>query len=194
MKSLRIALDISSYWHAGSGHAGPGDIDAAIVRDRHQLPYLPGRTLKGLFRDAAELWHAWNPGSFDPALMFGSEEGTTEQPPGKLHFSDASLPSEFTSWGDSLDPGKRDVFQGLVEVIASTAIDENGIAQDHSLRKLEAAIPMSLEASISWEEGGPDDATISRWLGDIATLIRRLGSHRHRGYGRCTITPTGNLP
>jgi CRISPR/Cas system CSM-associated protein Csm3 (group 7 of RAMP superfamily) len=192
MKSLRLTLDMSSYWHAGSGHAGPGDIDAAVVRDMHGLPYLPGRTLKGLFRDAAELWHAWNPESFDPAIMFGNEGGTAAKPSGKLHFSDASLPSEFTDWTESLNPKMRDVLQGLVETVASTKIDQNGIADDHTLRKFEAAIPMTMEATISWE-GGPDDDATSRWLGDIATLVRRLGSRRHRGYGRCTITAAAKL-
>jgi hypothetical protein len=190
MKSLRLTLDISSYWHAGSGHAGPGDIDAAVVRDRHGLPYLPGRTLKGLFRDAAELWRAWNPESYAPSIMFGSEGGTASKPSGKLHFSDANLPSEFSGWAGSLNPKMQNVLQGLVETVASTKIDQNGIADDHTLRKFEAAIPMALEATISWE-GGPDDDAIARWLGGIASLIRRLGSHRHRGYGRCTITTAG---
>jgi CRISPR/Cas system CSM-associated protein Csm3 (group 7 of RAMP superfamily) len=190
MKSLRLTLDISSYWHAGSGHAGPGDIDAAVVRDLRGLPYLPGRTLKGLFRDAAELWRTWNPESCDPAIMFGSEGGTAAKPSGKLHFSDANLPSEFASWAGSLNPKMRDVLRGLVETVASTKIDQNGIADDHTLRKFEVAIPMTLEASISWE-GGPDDDAIALWLGGIASLVRRLGSHRHRGYGRCTITTAG---
>lgn len=189
MRSLTLIIDISSYWHAGSGHSGSGDVDSAIVRDAVGLPLIPGRTLKGLFRDAADLWVTWNPGTLDVGSLFGREGGTPDRPSGQLHFSDACLPSDFTSWAASLEKDKKkiNVLQGLVETISSTAIDSQGIALDRSLRKFEAAIPMALESTVRWESG-PGDEAIRRSLADLAPLVRRLGSHRHRGYGRCTIT------
>jgi hypothetical protein len=58
MKTLTLKLDILSYWHAGSGRGAAALADAVVVRDDTGLPYLPGRTVKGLVRDAMDLAEA----------------------------------------------------------------------------------------------------------------------------------------
>lgn len=50
-------LDITmlSDWHIGNGAGRVGDIDSLVQRDYHGLPYIPAKTLTGIWRDACEL-------------------------------------------------------------------------------------------------------------------------------------------
>ena len=41
-------------WHCGSGLAAGADVDALVIKDSDGLPYIPGKTMKGLLREAAE--------------------------------------------------------------------------------------------------------------------------------------------
>lgn len=66
--------------------------------------------------------------------------------------------------------------------MTSTAIDNNGIAKEHSLRSMETVVPCTLYATIS---DVPEDIydTVCKSLG----MIKRLGQKRNRGLGRCSI-------
>ncbi|HEY3378758.1 MAG TPA: RAMP superfamily CRISPR-associated protein, partial [Armatimonadota bacterium] len=77
---LRITLTMTSDWHIGSGAGRPGDTDRLIRRDWEGLPYVPGKTMVGIWRDACErvaygldhqdengLWHHW------VAYLFGNQ-------------------------------------------------------------------------------------------------------------------------
>ncbi len=55
MPTCTLKFELSSYWHIGSGLGSDAIADAVVVRDVDQLPVLPGRTIKGLLRDAMEL-------------------------------------------------------------------------------------------------------------------------------------------
>lgn len=194
MPSLTLSISISSYWHAGSGLAGSGDLDATIVRDPLGLPYLPGKTLKGLFRNAATLFHSWN--NLSPLSLkqiFGSEGGADPTPASPLHFSDARFPAPFLQWTKALPKKHHPLLSGLTATLSSTAIEENGIAKDKSLRKIEFALPADLSATVSWENDSSAPAPnpppdFAAYLAQLAPLIRCLGSHRHRGFGDCRIS------
>ncbi len=204
---FEISIELLNWWHAGSGLAGGSDIDATVVRDASGLPYLPGKTLKGLFRDAATL--LMRTGRLESRALdqwFGYEN-----PPGKrveqadvregsLGFTSASLPRGFLAGLEEAEASggassARRVLSGLFETIASTAI-KNGTAKYKSLRKIEAAMPMTLAGEIEWrgilsekeEERKQLQESIETKLKMCATLIRSLGSHRHRGLGRCKVT------
>src|SRR5690625_450439 len=47
-----LQIQIFSYWHTGSGMGKGPELDATVIRDSTGLPYLPGRTIKGLLREA----------------------------------------------------------------------------------------------------------------------------------------------
>ena len=71
----------------------------------------------------------------------------------------------------------------LYRTIASTAIEENGIAKEHSLRKMQVVVPCTLEGEII---DVPD--TMKDLIYDGLYFIKRLGQNRNRGLGRCQIT------
>ena len=50
--SYRLKIDIQSYWHPSTGRGQGSDVDALAHRDKDGIPCLPGRTIKGLLRDA----------------------------------------------------------------------------------------------------------------------------------------------
>ncbi|HMO63997.1 MAG TPA: RAMP superfamily CRISPR-associated protein [Verrucomicrobiota bacterium] len=193
MKTARLRLELLGWWHAGSGHSRGGDADALVIRDADGLPHLPGRTVKGLLRDACRLVHA-HQHSGQPDRWFGlpepvntqhppaeppSQTELSDRPPGALRFGDARLPEPERAWfaGEAQEQARRALFPTLT----TTALTERGVTRPQTLRTLEVAPPLPLQAEIP----GPDDPA---WVDELATaarLIRHLGSHRHRGLGRC---------
>ncbi|MBY0523610.1 MAG: hypothetical protein K2R98_09425 [Gemmataceae bacterium] len=51
---FQVRLTMDSDWHVGSGMGRPGDVDRLIVRDADDLPFVPAKTLRGVWRDACE--------------------------------------------------------------------------------------------------------------------------------------------
>ncbi len=82
--ALELTLHMDSDWHCGTGLGIPGGIDKLVNTDHDGLPFVPGKTLTGVWRDACELaaaaldgstrstgpaggWHAW------VEFLFGSQ-------------------------------------------------------------------------------------------------------------------------
>lgn len=208
MTRARIELDIVSYWHAGTGRGAGPELDAVCQRTADGLPVLPGRTLRGLLRDA--LAFAVEVGEVDPrswpdedpvAWCFGTgldgtartdrvdalEEARFRTDAGKLHVSSAVLGhDEHTSrdWARWARANPSQV-EHLFRPFASTKVDDDGTAADHTLRAIEVAVPMTLRAEVA----GPDDGPPWRAaLASAAGFVRGLGSHRNRGLGRVKVT------
>ncbi len=53
--ALRLTLHLDSDWHCGTGLGVPGGIDKLVNTDHDGLPFVPGKTLTGVWRDACEL-------------------------------------------------------------------------------------------------------------------------------------------
>ena len=58
MRTIKYEIEFFSNWHCGSGLAAGADVDALVIKDNNGLPYVPGRTLKGLLREAATILFA----------------------------------------------------------------------------------------------------------------------------------------
>jgi hypothetical protein len=52
--SLKITLTMDSDWHIGAGVGRPGDVDSLVRRDEYEMPFVPAKTLTGIWRDACE--------------------------------------------------------------------------------------------------------------------------------------------
>lgn len=174
-------IEFFSNWHCGSGLAAGADVDALVVKDKDGLPYVPGRTIKGLLRDAAiELGYAED----GIIKVFGKEtkqngnNGEQYCQAGYAFFSNAEL-----SKHEAAEIVKGQLSPYLYQTFASTAIDDNGIAKDGSLRRIETVVPCTLYGSISGIDGKGE-----KILMDAMKYIKRLGTGRNRGYGRCKIS------
>ena len=183
---IQYSIEFFSNWHCGSGLAAGADVDALVVKDSDGLPYIPGRTLKGLLREAAtEL-------SSDSDLVrkiFGisaepekdEKEKETSAPDkkriGEAFFGNATLTDGATIIAAKLTPH-------LFQTFASTAIDEiTGIAKDNSLRKIETVVPCTLKGQI---KNIPNDEGL-QLIEEAMQMVKRMGTGRNRGYGRCCI-------
>jgi CRISPR-associated protein Csx10 len=53
-KTFTVRLTMESDWHVGTGAGRPGSVDKLIARDAEGFPYVPAKTLNGIWRDAME--------------------------------------------------------------------------------------------------------------------------------------------
>lgn len=175
MIDATIQIDMLSEWLIGGERDRSSGADVAQLRDRFGLPYIPGRSLRGLLRDASQTL-AMAPDLNHRAThqkLFG-KEGV----PGLLRVGNAYLPEEVRQ---ACQADHTLEARDFVTLIAATAIDnKTGAAKDHSLRFTEAAIPgLQFESKVALPE------EYLNALATICALVRCLGANRYRGLGRC---------
>lgn len=212
-----LQIDIRSYWHAGTGRGSGSHLDALVERDVDGLPFVSGKMLKGLLRDAVNRATSWDvlpvlqdktimPPSINVVeLLFGSagfgenNVPSDETKPGVLKISDARLPAVLCDWlsGDTQEHRR---WRGqLQRSVYSTAINsDSGVAKGGSLRGQEVTVPMQLESRIRLlplVHQLPDELTrrfiIAHWseiVQQALPLVRAVGSNRTRGLGRACLS------
>jgi CRISPR/Cas system CSM-associated protein Csm3 (group 7 of RAMP superfamily) len=197
-KTITYQIEFFHYWHAGSGLSGGTDANLTVIKNQAGLPFIPGRTLKGLLREAAFFLNQLQPDLVDKIFLetiFGVGEDHIAPPQAEVssqiipaestfkagicYFSNAEL-SQFLS--EKIPAAHR---SQLYKVLASTAIDENGQAKNRSLRQMEVCIPLRLYATI---EQFPDDAASLAKLEYCLQWVKKMGSKRNRGLGRCQFS------
>lgn len=192
-----LRFDIRSWWHVGSGMGRGGWCHAAVMRSPDGLPWIPGRTVRGLVREAMTLAAEFPQASeIDPALvehLFGSPVANAtatsrfDTQAGLIHFGSAELPATWRAWARS-DPTAKAKLESLFSTFSATALDEKHQAKDHSLRTIEVTLPMVLTAPVRMTR--EDETTWGDVLTKVVPLIRGLGTHRSRGLGRVQVTFT----
>lgn len=180
MKTIRYTIQFFSYWHCSSGLVGGPDANATVIKDDQRLPFIPGKTLKGLIRESAENYletlHGKTLAQQFILDVFGPEEGAFDYHNQSSFFSNATLSSAFA---EQVEEEKALL---LYDRIASTAIDDQGQALDKSLRQIEVTVPLSLQGQIL---DFPDQPGYEEALKNCLRGIKRMGSYRTRGLGRC---------
>jgi len=174
---LKYKIKFLDYWHLSSGLSAGAKLDSTVVKDRDGLPYLSGKTFKGLAREMAELLE----NEIFIKKCFG-DEGIEM---GSCYFSNATLNAEITK-----EIKDNALQERLYDVIASTKIGQKeqkgetkGIAVDNSLREIEVVVPVTVEGYI-------DDlpSKYKEQMIQALKMIKRMGLNRNRGLGRCEIT------
>lgn len=204
-RTCTLVIDIKSYWHPGTGRGLGTQLDAVTHRSSRGLPELPGRTVKGLLRDAVNryrLFGGYNgvASTYSVAVvdqLFGpyGEEGT-ETWPGLLRVADATLPAEEADYltedrNRALLEGRYPLSAGLYRSHFSTRIDhETGTAAEKTLRGIELVVPLKLRAQITTVPTARYSELEDRWpelLRQALSLVRSVGAHRSRGLGRAVL-------
>lgn len=194
--TCNLIIDLRSYWHIGSGRGQGVHLDALTRRDPHGLPLLPGRSVRGLLRDAvchaqALGWYGDQPSLHESLFGRRVADGEHEILPGCLRVSDARLPPALSDWLAHKDQAA--LREGLFAQLFSTAIDDaSGTALRSSLRGIEVCIPLELQARVELLPGaqGVPDA----WQQQLALalpLIHGIGANRSRGMGRAVLRMEG---
>ncbi len=208
---FRLVLAFRHYWRPGTGRGSGSHVDALAETDRFGCPFISGRMLKGVLRDAVFRLMTWGgPGHSGPDLsaeriveiLFGSWGFTGDRPrdqtrPGVIRVGDAVLEEPTRRWLAN-HPEYR---QGLFRDIYTTAIDpERGVARQGSLRGEQVVVPMELVAPlhrIPLAELFPAREALEEeiWvannsetiIGNALPLIRNIGAGRSRGLGRVEL-------
>lgn len=189
LHTINYTITFYSPWHCGSGFSAGADVDALVVKDENGMPFVPGKTLKGLIREAIENYISMSSDTEADIIKTVEEtfgricDNANESTMGSAHFSNAMLClREYNAIVGN------DLQKYLYSKLTTTAIDDNGIAKDHSLRSEEVVVPCTLYAKIT---GVPEN--IHEILTKSLGLIKRLGQKRNRGLGRCDIKEGGEL-
>ncbi|MBD3161181.1 MAG: hypothetical protein GF355_04830 [Candidatus Eisenbacteria bacterium] len=179
MRELTIKIEILDYWHSGTGRGRGPVLDAEASRTPAGLPYLPGKTVRGLVREGVQQAEDARLVPAGTVLgLFGKADVG-----GKLRVSDATLGREYEQW--ILAEG-RELAETLFDQISATAINgKTGQVEDQTLRTIEVALPVTLTAVMHVADDHPD---ASRHLEAGMGFIRGLGTQRRRGLGRARFT------
>lgn len=192
MINIKYKVEFFDAWHTGSGLAAGADVDALVIKDKNKLPYIPGKTIKGIVREALEDIIKFknskklsivksNFGVFEEKKEKNETEGETkEMKRGNVFFSNAHLSGELSK----AIIADKDLWRFLYRSVSSTAIEEiSGVAKKHSLRRVQTTIPCELYGEILNISPELVDEVI-----DALSYIKRLGVGRNRGLGRCKFT------
>jgi hypothetical protein len=195
-----LTFELQSEACFARGDGVPGVVDIEVNHDHYGVPFLGGRTLKGLLHaDATEivaalrrsdqaLYQQW---AGVANLLFG-QPGSSHDQEGCLHVGDARLPADLRSqvavnFG-KLDLHRHEVLQTLTTIRRQTAVDsESGAPKDDTLRAVRVilrgtpfAAPLILRGS--WEDEAKKQETLA-FLAACTKAFRRAGSNKTRGYG-----------
>ena len=185
METLQYKIEFTSFWHTGSGLSSGTETDLVVIKDKNGLPYIPGKTLKGLLREAAETINQFDNNLAEDIFIetvFGekSEEGKTNSPnEAKSFFSDAYMSENMRAYFINNEEQRQSLFKN----IASTKIDKNGQAKEHSLRQMQVTIPIELYAEIV---DFPKE--YQQQIENCFAWVKKMGLNRTRGFGRCKLS------
>jgi hypothetical protein len=177
MSSITYKVEFFDYWHTGSGLSGNTYADGIVNKNDDGLPVIPGKTIKGLLHEAADVLSAYD-SSLVSASFIETVFGKAEKEP-LCHFTNVTLSKKLAD--NILNKGNQ---QALFQVITSTAIDEDGQAKEGSLRQLEVTIPLVLYGTIEDVPNSLDDKEFENCF----KWVKHLGVNRNRGLGRCQIS------
>jgi CRISPR-associated protein Csx10 len=214
--SFLVTVRLLSDWHVGTGDGRVAAVDAQVRRDSEGLPFVPAKTLVGLWRDACETvasafddaggsaWQAW------VDWLFGSQPTRTGDLtvaaqgapwPAAIAVTPARLPSVV---GNAV-AGRPALAASMVLLRPAVALEEprpgeleTGTAADEALRLEERARGgVALVARCTAEKtrlpdgAGTFPAAAELLLRAGAELLDRLGGKRQRGAGRCRVELPG---
>lgn len=202
--SFTARLVMESDWHVGTGAGRSGGVDRLVARDPDGLPYVPAKTLTGIWRDACEVvaralddgdddgpWSSWL------EYLFGSQPSLAKGPvaepprPAALSVGPAYLPEPLRHALDRERSGALELREALTFVKPGVTIDEaSGRAKEHFLRfeemaRVEAVLEATCSLALPDDDGVRESAFALLTAG--ACLVERLGAKRRRGAGRCRM-------
>ncbi|MCU0329252.1 MAG: RAMP superfamily CRISPR-associated protein, partial [Chitinophagales bacterium] len=87
---IQYKIEFLSEWHIGSGLGAGAAADATVLLDTNKMPYIPGKTIKGLLKDTMKDIEEVQPNQIsadDIKALFGLESNSR----GVAIFSDCTL-------------------------------------------------------------------------------------------------------
>lgn len=202
MASYLIQLTLTSDTTFSRGDGVAGVLDREVEHDELGLPYLHGRTLKGLLGEEADNLldcleamgmtienSVWEKARYTLFGKGGSKADPNEKLGATLHYGHAQLPTSLRETVQlTLEKAKdnlltrQDVLASLTAVRRQTAVNGDGLPHDGSLRSMRVILRQTVFTA---ELNGRDLQPIELALLAAAILaLRRAGTGRNRGRGQ----------
>lgn len=198
MNEYRLQFTLLSDATFGRGDGVAGVVDAEVQHDPTGLPYLAGRTLKGLLgAECADIVFAigkarpeqeerWKAAAY---RLFGKSGGALDGE-ANLRVGSAQLPADLRSRiAQDIEDGsitRAEVLESLTALRRQTAMDAvTGAPLENTLRSMRVILRKTpFEAVLSFQEmPGPDELAL---LAACVKALRRAGTGRNRGRGKLT--------
>lgn len=195
MEMMWLSLTLTSEATFGRGEGVAGLVDEEVEHDQFGLPFLRGRTLKGLLVEECDnLLYALLQPRNDKTVwcerasrLFGESGGLLEGGAG-MYVSDARLPDDLRRLVKADINNKQktltrlDVLESLTTIRQQTAMDETGRPEEGSLRSLRVILPgTTFMAKLNFPTL-PAKADLAL-LSACVLALRRAGTGRNRGRG-----------
>lgn len=205
LKLFTATVKILSDWHIGCGAGRTGDIDSLIQRDQDGLPYIPAKTLTGIWRDACELvalalddgtengaWQKWVDYLFGEQPSIATQAIETSPRPAALSIRAAYLPDKLkTALKD-----KSQLKEALTFVKPGIQIEpESGCAKEDFLRfeeMVRGGTILEAKCELDLPEDESQKCAAYALLIAGTKLVERLGGKRRRGAGKCQLVINKN--
>ena len=197
MTTMILTVRLLSDTTFGRGDGVAGMVDEEVEHDaRTGLPFVKGRTLKGLIVEACSDL-LWSLRQFDPALhdrydamsgdLFGVP-GSDADAQGALVIGNGYLPSNLVQAVETSGYDQQDVLEALTTIRYQTAVDPTTNApKTGSLRSTRVVLRETpFESRIDTRRDlQPDEIS---WLAACVQGVRRGGLSRNRGTGRLALS------
>ena len=200
--TFKLTIKMLSDWHIGIGEGRHKSIDSLIDRDEYGLPFIPAKTIRGIWRDAAErLVYGLSNGGKNQAWsslvnnIFGSQPQEEKNPeqvpmPSQLFVGSALLTAPLRNKLKINEIDTQLLKNALTFIKPGVEIDhKSGQAKDKHLRFEEisrSGIILEAHATIHFPEH-LNAETVKAFLIASVKLIERMGGKRRRGHGKCEV-------
>lgn len=212
---LSVCVVMLSDWHVGTGAGRYGTVDRAVQRDRSGLPYVPAKSLTGMWRDGCEvaaaaldgsgagdgMWREWVEYLFggQPVLEergVVSGAGTWRPRAAALLVGAAHYPPEVAAALEGR-PLLREAAVFLkpgVKVAPATGAAEPGMLRFEEMGRCGAVLSASAALPDFEALDAGQRRAVRALLAAGAGLVEQLGGKRRRGGGRCRWEIAGLEP
>ncbi|MDD9980918.1 MAG: hypothetical protein OXU81_06095 [Gammaproteobacteria bacterium] len=200
-RAAALTLSFRSWWLSGTGGGRGRHLDAVCHRDAVGLPAMPMSQVKGTLRETAERLAAGGRAGWSDDLvrrLFGvrPEVGGGSSEGAVAFHGDAEIPASDRAGLAETNPRARRRREALYRRIASTRIDERGVATDRTLRYIEAAAPVRLIGRLEWIAADPPDPDWIALLDAACAATLAFGKLKADGYGAAvaSVVPAHKAP
>ncbi len=189
----KLTIRFLSDYSVGSGIGDGYHADSLIARDQDDIPYLPGRAIKGALREGAALISRYQKDfkKIDE-LFFGTRSYDSDtNKSGIISVSSGRLSNDLRQLLLSYEGQERqEMVANLVQIRAQTALEENKQTKKGSLRGIECGVAgLEYEADISCEiPDGYDRQFTEQYLFCVCAAAKGMGYGRSRGFGEAEYT------
>lgn len=189
-----VKVEFDTFWQVSTGRGAGKFVDSLIAKDDEELPYVNGRTIRGLFRDTLEKLDDWEPlgenlSSLNTLALCGSRPDSVrrdKKDDGGLGFSSLRLSNDEIQ----AFKGSPELKSLLTTNLSSTAINvDTEVGIEKSLRSFEVAKPLRLHGEIEILDrlSHLNIEDIFSRLNIARYLILNVGAKKSRGYGQVKI-------